>query len=54
MSVRKCYGETSRSGSSPMAAVASLVKGGNELEQATGKALNAKEEAPKRKHVRSI
>lgn len=37
-----------------MAAVASAIKGGNELEQAAAKALNSKEEAPKRKHVRSI
>jgi hypothetical protein len=37
-----------------MASVAAALKGGNELEQAAAKALGAKEEAPKRKHVRSI
>lgn len=37
-----------------MAAVAAAIKGGNEIEQATSKALDGKEEAPKRKHVRSI
>lgn len=37
-----------------MAAVAQAIKGGNELEQAAAKALNKDEEAPKRKHVRSI